>query len=261
MDLECWNDEIAAHRAWLKSFDNWHGKTWEQRLAADPEAAVVEACTRHVLAEHVRAVEPAEDPARGGPDFYCSQEGGYFYVESTCIKESAVTKKTALPPAPQGPTWYRPLTPSIRGECANKAKQCSQRGDAACLLGIGVLHAAASDVCFRNLFVEQVLTSEPTMTVPINTRTGQPLGEDCQTTDLRESAFLRPSQSEEGNLESARQSISGLLLCGFGTRPPTVKGVLHVEAARPFDRALLPDIPFCRLKDSYRQGVFEVEWV
>ena len=72
MDLECWKDEIAAHRAWLKPFDKWHAERWEQRLAADPEAAVVEACARHLLAEQVRAVEPAEDPEAGGPDFRCS---------------------------------------------------------------------------------------------------------------------------------------------------------------------------------------------
>lgn len=152
MDLECWKDEIAAHRAWLTSFDEWHTKKWEDLLSADPEAAVVEACTRHLLAEHVRAMEPAEDPKAGGPDFRCLQGSEHFYVESTCITECVATRRTGLPPRwTRGARSYAPLTKVIRNECANKARQCSMRCDAPCLLTIGTLHVMAGTLVLSGM--------------------------------------------------------------------------------------------------------------
>jgi len=245
----------------LVGFDERHAKRWEEMLKADPEAAILEACVRSFLGERLDALRPAEDAVEGGADFCCVRGGSHFYVEATCIKESTVTERIGLPPRSTtgAADWYAPLTEAVKNECVNKAKQCSKCSDAPCLLAIGTLHFQGGAICFEQSHVERILTSEPMITCDIDIRTGGAVGNPYQTTDLGKSAFLRRSQSADMFIEPARRSISGLLLCGFGGRPPTVNGVLHVEAVRPFDRGLLPGVPFCRLKEGYREGVFEVE--
>jgi len=260
MRLEDYTAEIENHRKWLASFGNNRLTNWKQLLAADPEAAVVEACTREFLQEHVAEVKPAEDPTSGGPDFCCAQAGRHFYVEATCMKEAAVTQATGLPPLPEGAFDFGTLTPKVLDECRNKAPQCS-RLDAPCLLAIGTVHPAASVICFNRDFVPEVLTGDTMITMRFDAKRGQAVGKPYQTTDLHNASFLRPLTRSDDGLDHlvVRRSISGLLLCGFGCNPYNVNGVLHPKSVRPFDRALLPDVPFCTLGHGYTEGKFK--WV
>ncbi|HUX02024.1 MAG: hypothetical protein WBD63_04305 [Phycisphaerae bacterium] len=259
MRLEDYSAEIENHRNWLASFGNNRLMEWERRFAADPEAAVVEACTREFLQEHVAEVKPAEDPTSGGPDFCCVQASHHFYVETTCMKEDAVTQATGLSPLPKGAFDFGPLTQKVLDECRNKARQCSGL-DAPCLLAIGILHPAASTICFNRDFVPEVLTGDTMITMRFDAKRGQAVGKPYQTTDLHNAAFLRPLTRSDDDLDHlARRSISGLLLCGFGCNPYNVNGVLHPKSVRPFDRALLPDVPFCTLGHGYTEGKFK--WV
>jgi hypothetical protein len=90
---------------------------------------------------------------------------------------------------------------------------------------------------------------------------GEAVGGVFQATDLHNSAFCRTSRNTDNELEIARKSISGLLLCGFGSVPPVVLGVLHPVPARPFDRSLLPEVDFCKLVEGYDKGEFRVRWI
>lgn len=115
-------------------------------------------------------------------------------------------------------------------------------------------------VCFGDVETTYVLTSEPKITMRIDERTGESVGHEYESTDMKHSAFHK-RRAEGPSIEAARKSISGLLLCPFGVDSPAVWGVLHDEAVRPFERQLLPGIPFCRLRDDVDYGSLGVEWI
>jgi hypothetical protein len=87
------------------------------------------------------------------------------------------------------------------------------------------------------------------------------VGEPYQATHLQSAAFIRPTKNINGLIEYARNPISAILLCPFGTRPPEILGVLHPNPNYPFNRNILPKVEFCRLKDGYQKGKLEVEWI
>lgn len=256
-NLSVYSDQVVAHRRWLGEFDGVHRKKWDSLLKRDPEPALIEALVRAFLAQHVDAVEPAEDPAKGGPDFRCRVGQKCFYTEATCIRKSSVVSKTGLPDGTDG--FFSKLTDAFFQECIGKAKQCANL-DNPCLLALGTLHFEASILCFGAREAELILTGEARLSWQYDERLGRLVGEPWQSTELRNSPFLKPPKVGGGGIDFARQSISGVLLCGFGIWPPVVNGVLHPNAKRPFDRSLLPDVPFCRLEDSYQQGRLGVVW-
>ena len=211
-----------------------------------------EALVRRFLSEHVQHIEPIEDRSSGGPDFKCTTPKGVFYVESTVLTIEAVTRKTKLPylPTSHEVSGYHLLTQLVHAKCKEKAPQCRKRRDAPCLVAVGTLHADASQLCFGDVEVEWMLTSEPKIAVPVDTCDGSPVGPSYQATDLRFAAFLKPVTGESADIGPARESISGLLLCPFGCSPPEVLGVVNSHARRPFDPALLPDIPFATIEQN-----------
>ncbi len=236
---------------------------WQECLAGPQvETAVCEASLRRFLAQHVDRVEPEEDRSSGGPDFRCAVGSRHFYVECTCLTIAAVTRATKLShhPEPNKFSSYGTLTSLIHGECQGKAPQASLRKDAPCLLAVGTLHRSASQACFDRPECEKVLTSQPMMTGEIDHETGGPAGPVRDETDLMHSAFYRLGADSSQAVDPTRRSVSGLLLCPFGIRTVEVRGVLHSDSVRPFDRMLLPNIQFCRLKDGYQGGKIGVEW-
>lgn len=261
MLCEYYQEEIDSHREWLRSFGAERLRKWEQLLSAQEEPAIVEACTRHFLGPHVDRIEPAEDRAQGGPDFRCFRGGSSYYVEVTCITRCVLTAKTELPDdLKSGARFYGLLAQQVLQECKNKAPQCSAL-DAPCLLAIGTLHCRGRTVLFPKLRVEEILTSETKIRMRFDYGRGETIGGPIQTTDLQNAAFCRKGRNPDREIELARQSISGLLLCAFGLPPVTeVRGVLHPCPKRPFDRRLLPDVEFCKL-EGYDTGELRPRWV
>jgi hypothetical protein len=258
-DAEAYKPQIDRHLAFLRSSE-WRITRFQQQLNANAETAVSEACLRDWLEERGHRVEAAEDRSAGGPDFRVDDA---FYVECTCITRDAATKASKLKdmPAPgDGAVNYAQMTDSFKRECVGKAAQCAVVNDLPCLLAICTLHVQAGMLCFGKRPAEFILTSQPMITSRFNPQKGDAVGNFYQTTDLRSAAFLRPAKTEDAIIEAARRTIAGVILCPFGVLTPDIVGVLHDEALRPFDRTLLPEIPFCRLKLGYHQGVFETEW-
>ncbi len=261
--IKLYQDELADHRHWLAMFPE-HTAQWKHRLRDQPEPAIVEACVRSYLAGYVDSVEPAEDLASGGPDFRCRRGSRIFYVESTCLTIDAVTNATKLSPSATGQAAnYGTLTDLVKRECVNKAAQLSHRKDAPGLLAIGTLHFQASALCVTERHVEAILTSTPFIACNFDPAAGKAVGDPYQAVNLRDSAFIKPTTMPtiDTEFEQARRSISGVLICGFGSIPPQVLGALHPGACRPFDSNLLPQTRFCRLKpDAFAGGDFMTEW-
>jgi hypothetical protein len=96
----------------------------------------------------------------------------------------------------------------------------------------------------------------------IDVQKGHAVGEPYQTTDLRDSAFIRFTKKADGTIEYARNPISAVLLCDFSQNSSMVYGLLHPNPNYPFDRGMLPEIKFCRLTPSCeRKNHLTVEWI
>ena len=239
---EIYRDILADHRKWLAGFGK-HAAQWERRLRIQPEAAIVEEARAEHLAGYVKSVEPAEDSASGGPDFRCRRGGRIFYVESTCLTIDAVTNATKLSPSATGQAAnYGTLTDLVKRECTNKTAQLSSRKDAPGLLAIGTLHFQASAQCIAERHVEAILTSTPFIACDFDPAAGEAVDDPYQAVNLRNSAFVKPPLADSIDaFEHARQSISGVLICGFGCIPPRI--LAHYILTR-----LVHSIPICFLK-------------
>jgi hypothetical protein len=199
----------------------------------------------------VDSVEPAEDLASGGPDFRCRKGCQTFYVESTCFTVDSVTNATKLSPSASGQaTNYGALTDLVKGAVVDKAQQIASRKDAPGLLAIGTLHFQAGALCIKKHHIEAILTSSPVIACDFDPVAGEAVGDPYQAVNLRDSAFIKPALTPTVDIEfeHARRSISGVVICGFGSIPPQVLGALHPNACRPFDPNLLTKTCFCRLK-------------
>jgi len=259
--MESYGDVIKRHREWLTAYGRARQERWEGMLESQPEAALVEGGVCGFLQESVSSVESNEDPDSGGPDFACMQGGERFYVEATCITIDAATRATGVNAGQCGARYYRAITGVIRNEVSNKAKQCAGVTDGPCLLAIGTLHSEVGRLFRDERQVPSVLTSDTKITCAFDPTTGEAVGESWLSTDLSRSAFIMKSKSDGELVAPVRRTISGILLVDLYWKPLNVLGVLHVDAARPFDRQLLPNVKFYRLRGGYASGEFEGEWV
>jgi hypothetical protein len=263
-----YSDLIIEHRSWLKPFEQQRVKKWEDFLKSNPEGAICEAATRRLLSGHEVKVEPYEDLSSGGPDFRCTKDNKCFYVEVTGIPKDTATKKTGLCdeiPKPSRVQRFGLPTQKIFYEVCNKASQCRDL-DAACILAIATLHFQVGAVCFskplNKKVAEHLLIGTPQITMKIDPEQGQAISDTYQTTELRDSVFIRFQKTSDGQVEFARNPISAILLCSFGCRPPEVVGALHPNPNHQFDRTLLPIIEFGRIvQGSLETGSLKVEWI
>lgn len=255
-------EDIKQHRIWLKNFDERRLKKWEDLLVANPEAAICEAKTRILMANHSVDIRPYEDLSEGGPDFWCSKDSKDFYVETTCISIEAATKESKLEPTDNpdvDDSCFEDMTEKFRSEITGKIRQCS-KAEAPRIVVIGTLHPKVSVCCIDELAAEELLTGTTYITGKVNTKTGEKVGDTYEITRLEDSAFIKRSKELTNWIEHTRCSVSAVLLCGFGLSPPNVVGCLHPSPIHAFDRALLPKIEFCRLVDGYQKGPLQVEW-
>jgi hypothetical protein len=244
---------------WIERFDRRHARNWAKLYHVEPEAAMCEATYWGLLTDCGVEVEPNANLAFSmkAPDYVCQKDGHTFYVEVTCIKIDTATNKTSLSHVtPSSFQHYARLNDAIFSECRQKTPQCSSVS-APCLVAVGTFHHTASTICVAKHHLEDLLTGEPLLAWNFDGSRGEAVGDPYVVTHLRSAAFLMPS---EGKAALARSPISGVLVGGFGCRPPDVYGLLHPNPGHAFDRALLDRIEFCRLSDGYETGDLSVEW-
>ena len=225
--VEYWKNELDDHRKWLSQYSQSAIKPWENLLKSQPEAAICEAILRHYFASRVDEIEPNEPP---GPDFICTVNGGRFYIEVTCLTRDKVTEHTELTEYPQQniASYFRLLTNQIYQEAANKVPQCSKLAFP-CLLAEATLHYTGAKMCFRRRSAEDLLTGTTTIIYPINTQTGDMVGQVHESADLRNATYIRPAKDQPSDVEFARKCFSGIILCDFGSKPVRLTGTLHPQ--------------------------------
>jgi hypothetical protein len=263
-----WDELEAEHRHWLTTFDSQHQRDWENLLKADYEAALCEAAVRRLLQVAQITVQPNADliglaqyGAERRPDYRCARTNpeGNFYVEVANIPIAKAVAETNLPhPFQSGPRNYRNLNKPIFDKCRKKTKQCSDTA-LPTLLAVGTFHYQASVICMTRRDADWLLTGETSISFMVNAETGAAVGDTFQTTKLDKASFLRPEPAS-CSIREARTSLSGLLLCGFGCVTPNVVGILHPQAARPFDPGMLPGINFGQVIVDHSTGQLRTVW-
>jgi hypothetical protein len=262
--------EISKHREWLRGQSGNRLKKWNDQLCQSPESAICEAMVRSFLNTERVHVMSNEDPSVGGPDFLCSVNGQEFFVEVTCMTLCKVTEHSGLSDKPVGVSGeelltvdsaFCLLTGEFLGELRNKTVQCSGL-KLACLVAMATLHRQGGQLCFGDDAAEDLLTGTPEIGMKYSLRTGEAIGDFYESVSLRDSSFIRFEKGQSGKVESARDPISGVLLCSFGYRSPCIVGALHPNPNRRFDRNLLPSVRFAKLADGcLNERSTTVEWI
>ncbi len=246
------------HRQWLAAFDPQYLANWEKNLRAEEESALAEARIRRILQGYRITVEPNEDltGSRQQPDFRCFAGDYKFYIEATSISIATATVKAGI--EINGNRWTSSdnLNDAVVAKCKQKARQCSNL-DAPALLAVATFNTRAA-MDFENPPVGWLLTGQTMLAWDIDVHGGGKAGDAYETTALESAAFLRPDGSEE--IEIARKSISGVLLCGLGSERPRLIGVLNPGPARPFDPAILSEIEFGQVEIDRASGQLRVSW-
>lgn len=246
---------------WLESFDEQHARNWGLLYKDNLEAAMCEATFWGILRDCGVDVEPNADLLTGqkAPDFRCEKNGCEFYFEVTCIGIQTATEQTGLPhPTEPGARHYSLLNRAIWNACSKKTPQCSSV-DAPCIVGVGTFHTAASALCVSMEWLEWLLTGEESIAWQFDPERGHAVGDPYAVTELHSAAFFKQLK-DEGELHSARSSISAVLVGGFSP-PPEVYGILNPDPIHAFDRAALDPIKFCRLLPGYESGEMQTEWI
>jgi hypothetical protein len=257
-----WQALSDEHCEWLSAFNPQYLANWEKLLRTDSEAALCEAAVRRLLQNHGITVEPNEDltGARQRPDFRCTVGEYFFYVEVTCISIITAEKRSGIKDDQSGfaPFNVTGMTEAVFAECVNKAPQCANL-DGPTLVAVGTFHSTAATLGFTKPLVSTVLTGRTKLAWEVDIKTGKQAGGDYEITDLKSAAFIRPDKTRE--VDFARSSISGLLLCRVGSLPAMCLGILHPNPARPFDPSLLPNIEFGEVTLDRTRGALCVRWL
>jgi hypothetical protein len=215
-------------------------------LDSDPKAAEAEAVVFSVLWSEKRHPDVFENNSAGGPDFRCDPSpSDSFLVEVTSLDSKAVSDRSKLPLELNGPGGqaFRLITEKLCSAAQSKAAQLGGRGMP------GVL-AITSSYDFAGLLMdrgaaEYLMTSAPHITVPLGS-TGK---SGNLETDLRNAVFCQPGILDaSGNqmFVTRYRSIAAILLVTIGVRETEIVGLLHPDAAHPFNPQLFPAVPYVR---------------
>ena len=253
---------IEEHRQWLAQFDPRHTKNWQQDFENNQDGAMCEAAFRRLLQINGLIVEPNRSLTNniGGPDFRCKNNGQHFYIEATCIPREVASQEVWLPERLADITTSRvtgDLTWAVWEAAKEKTPQCANQ-DAPTLLAIGTFHQSASQLCVEECLAEKILVGHTRYVVSVPKKPGPQPSKGKIMTELKSAVGLRLNSD---HIIPVRRTISGLILGGLGIDPVKIYGVLLPEPARPFDRKLLPKIPFCRLQSGYKTGPLNTKWI
>ncbi|HMN41870.1 MAG TPA: hypothetical protein PKE29_13580 [Phycisphaerales bacterium] len=244
--LDAYREVIIAYRKWLEAQRPSACKRFLSRLESPSsihvEGAVGEAAAWNWLDPRCDSIELNESDAHGGADFRCVGNGASFLVEVTTITIPTASDRTGLSHSSKhtGPKYYGTATAAIKQEIVSKAKQVSGH-TVPVLVFVTTLHWEVSAIGLQTHHLEELLIGSSVITSTINRLTGDSVGPIRNEATFDHSLFF----ATRTNLP-LRRHISGVLVGGFGLRPPecVVRGVLHPDPARPFDPRGLTDACF-----------------
>ncbi len=266
---EAYAPVLDRHRDWLDCYPSWRRDAWERQLEREEtvEGAIFEALVVRALQAGGAHVEPAEDRKSGGPDFLCGNSRSRFYVESTVLTIAATSDATGLDHLDLHGDTYGMAAGRLRQAIAGKVRQARKADGLPVLVAVGTLHLSARLLCFGEDEAQEILTGEPRFVVPINNRTGKPIGPLQTGFRADTSAFVVLGIDPARPMEAVHRPVSGVLVLGKDATAveasdaaiaESVTGLLHPDPVRPFDRSLLPGFRFYALADGWQNGKVEI---
>ena len=221
---------LQLYRSFLQTHSSARASMFDNEYGGDSESALCEAYSWKWLAERGVLVIPNELQNSDGlsMDFRCTCQSLEFMAEVTCLKESTAQACTDVSDTSDEMQVGGPITNAIRQKCKGKAKQCAGWNVPSVLI-VGTFQQDAS----RRFQpgepdIEWLLAGITSQTFYVDKNEGKMIGGIFESTKGEGAAFLKDE------LDAARQSISELLLIGFGVSPPNVVRLIHPEAIRPF---------------------------
>jgi hypothetical protein len=239
-----------------------HLKRFKDRLNSDLKAAEAEAVVFSVLWSEKLRPDVFEDNSTGGPDFRCDPSSGYsFLVEVASLESKAVSERSTLPleVRGEGGQAFRLITDKLRSVARSKAAQLGDRGMPG-VLAITSSHGFAGLLMDRGP-AEYLMTSAPHFSVPLGTtgKSGQ------WVTDLHDAVFCQPGilDASGNQMFVARyRSVAAILLVTIGVRETEVVGLLHPDAAHPFNPQLFAAVPYVRFVQwPLTSANISTEWI
>jgi hypothetical protein len=240
-----------------------HLKRFKDRLNADPKAAEAEAIVFSVLWSAKLRPDIFEDNSAGGPDFLCEPSpGDSFLVEVKSLDSGAVSERSTLPlsMSGNGGQAFALITDKLCSAAQSKASQLGGRGMPG-ILAIVSSHAFAGLLMDRGA-AQYLMISAPHMSVPI----GSTRNAGQWRTDLRDAVFCQPAAllDASGNqvFVPRYRSIAAILLMTIGVRETEIVGLLHPDAAHPFNPQLFPVVPYVRFAQWPLTSInISTEWI
>jgi hypothetical protein len=228
---------------------------FQNLLSSNPESAHSEALVFALLHNLNLCPEIWEDPSKGGVDFLClPKKYDDFVVEATSLSHDSVAEQSGMPNTYHGSGGsFKLITNILRRTIGDKAPQMAGYQNARLLI-ITSAHKY-SHILLGTHSAENLIYSDTMIQVPI----GNLNGKEILSTDLRNSAFIKPKND---TIVSCRQSVSAILLIAITEIYSSIVGILPLEPAKPFDISCFPKIPFLSLKFMPSPGgEVQLKWV
>jgi len=272
IDLQQWARPLSAFADWINTHNYSAAGTWARRLNSPNvetvEGAVAEAVIWDFIGTRCESTRLNDMPGTGGVDFEFTAQNQTFLVEVTNISTDAASAASGMPNIDPSKSFgfYGLLTKQIRQKVRRKLDQVQKQSKHPVLVAVTTLHHNASRACVDRRAFEFAMGSPPSIAFNWNPDTGAVEGKLYESTDLSQSVFLSPHPilgSDGAPVAQAKyQPISGFLIGGFGLSPSNVRvfGGLNPEALRPFDPAILPDIPFCSFREWPATSHVNFQW-
>lgn len=258
-DLDPYREVIVRYRKWLDQESHSACKRFLNRIDstddATREGALGEALAWNWLEPRSDEIHLNEHDSQGGVDFVCTNAAGRYFVEVSTLTTETVTRETGLDHHLSGGAHcYGDLTRAVMRKVIGKAAQAGGL-DQPYVLFIPTVHFQASAITLSTHHLQHILVGHTGIGGRYDPEEGAVVGSSYNVAALDSPAFFKPE-----TLQPTRQHMSGVLVGGFGICPPAVRGVLHPDPLRPFDRECLPDTCFGRLDPWPPTNGLQVVW-
>ena len=237
-----------------------HCTQFLKRENSDPKAAQAEAVVFSWMRAEKLKPRLFEDTGTGGPDFCCTHsDDNRFLVETTSLDSEMVSERSGLPAeiTNSGGQAFALITEKLKAKAKSKASQLGGRG-VPTVLAITSDHAFAS-LLMDHLAAEYLMTSAPQINVPLGG------GTHYMSTNLKNSVFQRATGLLDPTgapiIKPALRSIGAILLIAVYDREMRIVGLLHPDAANPFNPQWLPMIPFVKFAGVFSPTNIATEWI
>ena len=222
-----------------------HASAFRRGAAQRTPGAIAEALTWQMLRQLGCEVARYEVPGRGGPDFVARVGCIEMLVESTSVDDETLNAITGLDPRLVGRMQFPgSSTPAFRNRIQAKVPQIGRTRFPGPRLVVVAYHGGNGAHDPSHLASEIIAEADR-----VHVAIGGGPGSIRMVTDLDASAWYQLAETEPG-FETARRSISAVLLMEIRNDHVWLAGSLNPHALHPLDPSCLPVVPWTKIVNN-----------